>query len=193
MRVKNYIRNTGFGAIVLLILWVFPQVAVSGDEALVRKPGIDKGKESSLILRDVHVEEIPVMVASSDHYVLEWIERELTGESNEGESETVLAVQPELPKSYSLSQNFPNPFNPSTTIKFDIPDIEEGAQYVDLTVYDIRGRRVRTLIDAEYEPGRYTVAWNGKNDRGSSVSSGIYLYTLRVGKQHFTRKMTVLK
>jgi len=98
-----------------------------------------------------------------------------------------------IPKSYFLSQNYPNPFNPSTTIAFDIPETVGTKQPVILTIYDIRGRRVRTLIDSDLQPGSYTIHWDGRNDGEEKVASGIYLYTLRAGEERFTRKMTVLK
>jgi hypothetical protein len=98
-----------------------------------------------------------------------------------------------MPKVSALSQNYPNPFNPSTTISFDIPGTAGNKQSVSLTVYDIRGRRVKMLIDSELDPGSYKIHWDGRNDRGVTVSSGIYLYTLKAGDETFTRKMTILK
>jgi len=98
-----------------------------------------------------------------------------------------------IPLAFHVSQNYPNPFNPSTTIAFDLPGTVDERRFVSLTVYDIRGRRVRTLIDSELEPGSHKIHWDGQNDRGQSVASGIYLYTLRAGEERFTRKMMVLK
>jgi hypothetical protein len=98
-----------------------------------------------------------------------------------------------LPKSFHLAQNYPNPFNPSTTISFDVPMTSGDKPHVLLTTYDIRGRRVRTLVDSELEQGTHKIHWDGLNDHGQSVSSGIYLYTLSVGGETFTRKMMVLK
>jgi M6 family metalloprotease-like protein len=98
-----------------------------------------------------------------------------------------------LPKAFKLGQNYPNPFNPSTTISFNIDRTTRTKQPVSLIVYDIRGRRVRTLVDSKLEPGRHTIHWDGRNDRGQSISSGIYLYTLNTGGEMLTRKMTVLK
>jgi hypothetical protein len=96
-------------------------------------------------------------------------------------------------KAFSLSQNYPNPFNPSTVIAFDIPGTIGSKQPVSLTIYDIRGRLVKPLIGLELQPGTHKIHWNGRNDRGESVASGIYLYTLRAGEERFTRKMTVHK
>jgi hypothetical protein len=98
-----------------------------------------------------------------------------------------------LPKNFSLFQNYPNPFNPSTTITFDLPGTAGTKQAVNLTVYDMRGRLVRTLIDSALDPGNHKIHWNGKSDRGQSVASGIYLYRLKAAGETFTRKMTVLK
>ncbi len=98
-----------------------------------------------------------------------------------------------LPKTTRLFQNYPNPFNPSTTIAFDVPGISGIKQRVEVTVYDIRGKQVTRLIDSDLEPGNHRVVWNGRNDKGQPVSSGIYLYTLRSGGKTSTRKMVALK
>jgi aminopeptidase N len=95
---------------------------------------------------------------------------------------------------FTLEQNFPNPFNPSTTIAFSLPLSDSGERpHVNLTIYDVRGRRVETLVDSDLEPGDHRIVWNGRNERGKPVSSGIYLYTLRTGGEIVTRKMTILK
>jgi len=98
-----------------------------------------------------------------------------------------------LPKAFSLSQNYPNPFNPSTTIAFDMPGVSGEKKHVEVTVYDIRGRRVKMLVDSDLEPGSHRLHWDGQNDRGEQVTSGIYLYTLKAGEEISTRKMTILK
>ncbi len=98
-----------------------------------------------------------------------------------------------LPSAYALSQNYPNPFNPSTTISFDLSGNLGDKQAVNLSVYDIRGRLVRTLIDSEIAAGSHKITWDGMNEQGMQVSSGIYLYTLKTGEQSLTRKMVVLE
>jgi hypothetical protein len=100
---------------------------------------------------------------------------------------------PVIPRSLSLSQNYPNPFNPSTTIAFDLPGTAVIKKRVSLIVYDIRGRRVRTLLDSDLEPGSHKIHWDGRDNRGQLVASGIYLFTLIAGEERFTRKMTILK
>jgi hypothetical protein len=158
---------------------------VAGDEV------VERSAKSSLVLKDVSVKEVPVLIASSEHFILEWTGSVVEGEKDK--NETGLMAQPRLPKALALSQNYPNPFNPSTTIAFDIPGTPGEKQHVEVTVYDIRGRRVSALIKSELEPGSYKLHWDGRDDRGSKVSSGIYLYTLRAGERIFTRKMTVIK
>jgi hypothetical protein len=89
-----------------------------------------------------------------------------------------------IPKVFALSQNYPNPFNPMTTIKYDLP---KDAR-VTLTIYDLLGRRVATLVDEEQRAGYRSVAWNGAN-----VASGVYLYRIQAGEFTQTRRMLLLK
>ncbi len=96
-----------------------------------------------------------------------------------------------LVKSFSLSQNHPNPFNPSTTIDYTVSGDE--AVRILLNIYDLRGGIVRTLVDAVREPGRFTVYWDGKDNNGNDVDSGIYLYRIEAGDYTSTRKMTILR
>jgi hypothetical protein len=98
-------------------------------------------------------------------------------------------VLPEIPNRFNLSQNFPNPFNPTTQIKFDLPK----AATVELSVYDILGREVRRLVNERYNAGSYTVTWDGRNNRGSQVATGMYVYRLRAGSFVSTKKMLMLK
>jgi hypothetical protein len=88
------------------------------------------------------------------------------------------------PKSFTLKANYPNPFNPATTINFNLT---AGAN-VNLSIYDVNGKLVETLVDGYREAGDYTSTWNGSN-----VASGTYLYRLTVDGQSITRKMTLLK
>ena len=92
-------------------------------------------------------------------------------------------------KSLTLSQNYPNPFNPVTTIKFYNPRQE----HMTLTIYDIGGRKIRSLIDADKGTGWHAVQWDGTNDSGNSVGSGIYYYRLTAGKQVLTKKLVMLR
>ena len=96
-----------------------------------------------------------------------------------------------LPRGFSLSQNFPNPFNPSTTINYSVPEGE--VPLVSLKIYDLSGRVVSTLVDGMREAGTYSVIWDGTDSFGRSVSSGVYLYRLKAGSFMQTRKMVLLK
>jgi hypothetical protein len=101
--------------------------------------------------------------------------------------ETGPVTTPALP--LTLHQNHPNPFNPSTTIGYYLPE----KCPVKLEVYDTSGRRIAGLIDKELEKGSYAVEWNGRDGRGNSVASGIYFYRLIAGKQTISKKMLLLK
>ncbi len=90
---------------------------------------------------------------------------------------------------FSLEQNAPNPFNPSTSIKFTIA---EDAR-VTLVVYDVGGRRVKTLVDRDLKASFYRVAWDGRNENGRNVASGIYFYRLQAGSYVQSRKMILLR
>jgi len=80
-----------------------------------------------------------------------------------------------MPRIYTLHQNYPNPFNPFTTVKYDLPERSE----VLLTIYNILGRNVRTLVQGMEEPGYKSVVWDGSDDSGRPVSTGVYLYQIR--------------
>jgi hypothetical protein len=88
-----------------------------------------------------------------------------------------------------LDQNHPNPFNPTTTIHFVLPTRERAT----LTIYDTSGHKVRTLLDQVDDLGAHDVAWDGRDDTGASVGSGVYFYRLTAGKRTETKKMTLLK
>jgi len=103
-----------------------------------------------------------------------------------------------VPLSYALSQNYPNPFNPITTIRYEIPEHEENGKAGEkvltiLSIFDVRGRQVKVLVEEELEPGSYQVTWDGKNAEGVGVSSGIYFYRIYSGSFSFTRKMLLVK
>jgi hypothetical protein len=95
-----------------------------------------------------------------------------------------------IPESYELSQNYPNPFNPTTNIRFALP--EKGD--VKLTIYNMLGQKVRTLVKTKMDAGYYKVAWNGKSDAGMNVASGMYFYKIDVNNKFIkTKKMIMLK
>ena len=93
------------------------------------------------------------------------------------------------PTAFALSPNYPNPFNSSTAIAFDLPHQEA----VELSVYTIAGQQVVTLVRGVRAAGRYRITWDGRNDAGGTLASGVYLYRLRIGAQVETRKMLLLR
>lgn len=95
------------------------------------------------------------------------------------------------PERLTLSQNYPNPFNPATRIEYAVPAGPSAA--VELRIYDVAGRLVRTLVDAPQPPGIYTVTWDGKSDGGSSVATGVYFYRLQWNGKSESKKMVLLR
>ena len=93
------------------------------------------------------------------------------------------------PTQFELQQNYPNPFNPSTTISFGLPENIN----VRLDILDISGRKIRTLIDASKEAGTYQVVWNGQDDYGKSVASGVYVYRIQAGDFVQSKKLLFMK
>ncbi len=93
------------------------------------------------------------------------------------------------PNEYTLYQNHPNPFNPTTTISYDLPE----QSMIKLTVFDILGQEVATLQEAEKPPGNYEVQWNGLNQHGNPVSTGVYFCRLQAGNYSKTIKMVYLR
>jgi flagellar hook assembly protein FlgD len=98
-----------------------------------------------------------------------------------------------LPADYQLSQNYPNPFNPATTIRFSIPARAAAGTRVQLRIFNMLGALVRTLLDEEMFPGHYAVKWDGQNNRGATVSSGIYIYQLLSGESKQTKRMVFVR
>jgi hypothetical protein len=94
-----------------------------------------------------------------------------------------------LPEVFSLHQNYPNPFNPLTTLRYDLPE----DALVNITIYDMMGRQIRTLVNNQQNAGFKSISWNGTNDKGASVSAGLYLYMIKAGKFRQTKKMVLLK
>ena len=93
------------------------------------------------------------------------------------------------PEVFSLANNYPNPFNPATTIKYALPQAAD----VELTVYNVLGQPVRTLVAEHQNAGRYVVEWDATNDSGHSLSSGMYFYRLEAGGDLEVKKMLLLK
>jgi hypothetical protein len=102
---------------------------------------------------------------------------------------TAVSENPAMPRAYVLYPNYPNPFNPATTIRFDLP----AASKVVLRVYDVAGREVATLANERMDAGQHAIVWNGQNKRGRAVASGVYFCRLEAGKFVATRKLVMLR
>jgi hypothetical protein len=94
-----------------------------------------------------------------------------------------------IPISFALHQNFPNPFNPTTTLRYDLP----SEALITLSIYDMLGREITQLVNTTQEAGFKSVRWDGKDSMGRAVSAGVYLYRIEAGEFVQTKKMVLLK
>jgi hypothetical protein len=105
------------------------------------------------------------------------------------------------PANFLLAQNYPNPFNPSTTISFSLTAEDVGlrstssgqAKDVEIIIYNIKGQKVKQLVSDQLSAGQHSVVWNGKDDNGNPVSSGIYFYKMKAGKYTSVKRMILMK
>jgi fibronectin type 3 domain-containing protein len=111
--------------------------------------------------------------------------------ATDGQVETVhtLVVTVQPPRTFELAQNYPNPFNPETTIRYALA----GPSHVTVTVYNMAGQTIRTLVEQHQAIGFYTVRWDGRNSYGEPVASGVYLYRIQAGDFSSVRKMLLIK
>lgn len=98
-------------------------------------------------------------------------------------------VESKLPGTFVVSQNYPNPFNPATSIPYSLP----SASRVTVEVFNVLGQRVATLLDEYQSAGDHTIEWQGTDDAGNALPSGIYFYRVATEEQSLTRKMALLK
>jgi hypothetical protein len=102
---------------------------------------------------------------------------------------TLTVENPQVPARFLVSQNAPNPFNPTTTIRFTLPE----AGQVRVAVYDVRGALTRTLVDQAFLSGSHSVVWDGKDWLGRNAASGVYVYRLTTAQGVVTKRMTLLR
>ena len=95
----------------------------------------------------------------------------------------------EIPNSFALDQNYPNPFNPTTNIQYSL----QKESYVTVNIYDVVGKQIKTLVNRKQDMGDYSLQWNATNNYGEPISAGMYIYTIRAGKFHSSKKMVLLK
>jgi len=94
-----------------------------------------------------------------------------------------------LPENFTLFQNYPNPFNPTTVIKFSLPE----DSWVKVEVFNLLGQKVKTLADKPVKKGMCEFVWDGKNQKGKEVASGIYFYKVKTDKFSDVKKMIMIK
>jgi hypothetical protein len=107
----------------------------------------------------------------------------------DGDVLSISQISSYIPDEFSISQNFPNPFNPVTSITFDVVQMDE----ISLVVYDLTGKEIATLVSGVYTPGSYIVEWNAQNNAGHDIASGMYIYRYISNEEAITRKMLYLK
>ena len=127
---------------------------------------------------------------SSDFFVAEYISNDGITFHQLRVSLNHLDVHEPLPNKVELSKNFPNPFNPSTSLIVSIKKKSEGS----LTIYDLMGKEVRRLFDGTFDQGNTKIVWNGLDNQGSQISGGIYICQMLVNGAHVnSQKMTLIK
>jgi len=140
-------------------------------------------EESLLFIEPIFLESSATIKARA--YKADWLPSEIA----EAQYEIVTSVEETPQLTFLNIRLYPNPFNPATNIEFSLarPDL------INLEIYDIRGQKVKTLINSEYAAGTYQIIWNGRNDQDKEVSSGVYFYRLTGREFESTGKMILLK
>jgi hypothetical protein len=117
----------------------------------------------------------------------------LSGWFGEGGKEVPSSRISSFPREFALMQNYPNPFNPVTEIVYLVPEGFESGVEVELFIYDLRGRLIRRYSEGLRRPGRHSIVWDGRDDRGAVVGSGVYFYRLRASEFEGIRKMILAR
>ena len=156
-----------------------------GGEKILLTEKMIEGAMNSQIRHDYHFEDYTIQEKVVYYYYLADVA--LDGRININGPATAVAAA--IPADYVLEQNFPNPFNPSTSIKYTLQ--ESGI--VKLAVYNIRGQLIKQLVNQSQDAGKYSVDWDGKDASGVVVPSGTYIYSLEVNDYKAVRRMTMTK
>lgn len=199
-----------------LDLFIDSKVPVGGALFVIRHPGIDLGapilssetKEMTLLKKD-EAGELRLLIYSPTAKYIESGQRKLftipitNGEGNiqlykaslsDNSGDLIQAAislekNQEVPERFSLFQNYPNPFNPETNISFSLPEESE----VNLKIYNLRGQLIKVLVNSRLKPGLHVFTWDGKDESGRDLSSGIYFYRLIAGEYSEAKKMVRIK
>jgi hypothetical protein len=135
---------------------------------------------------DSQYRDVDLIAGETYYYTITNVDKKLRESSPSLELKITL---PAIPTSFALSQNYPNPFNFGTVIEYSIP----RSSQVTITIYNILGQRVKTVLDQKETAGDKRVQWNGKNEKGEEVSSGIYFYRIETEEFAQSKKMLLLK
>lgn len=163
------LNNNQFLPQVIPLKGFFPNYAFANDDH--SKIYILNGRSDNVSVIDVNSKSVEKVIDLHDYNI------------------TSVQDRGEIPREFLLSQNYPNPFNPSTTIEYTLPNDSD----VNILIYDLMGKEVRTITNKYKQAGQHNVIWNGKNNTEQAVSGGIYFYKLQAGDFTQTRKMVLLK
>ncbi|MGH1363315.1 MAG: FlgD immunoglobulin-like domain containing protein [Calditrichia bacterium] len=142
-------------------------------------------KSSAIVIQGtMHLRDKPSGINFYEVYNLRNLKYDSAGNENAAE-----IISNQLPKTFALRQNFPNPFNPTTTIRFDLPKNST----VSLKIYDVQGRLVRKLVNQKMKAGFHETQWDGLNSHGNRVATGVYFYRIRADKFIRTKKMVLVR
>ena len=195
-KVGSPINSIGISTSNAVLSWHTPVSAPQGQTYTVEYSQ-DKSFSNAKVINNVNSEYVKVSGLNTGDYY--W---RVKGVNSKGESfysgtgtfkvTSVTGVDNAenlIPKTFEVSQNYPNPFNPSTVIRYAIPK----AAHVTVRIYNSLGQQIRTLVNSEKDAGTYNVQWNGMDNNGNKVSSGIYIYRVTAGPNIKSMKMILLK
>ena len=175
-RTETETENLGFN--------IYRNLTEKGDYAQINSE-IIRGAGTSDRAQDYSYEDITVLPGNSYYYKL----ADVDYNGNINFHGPVMVTIEALPTEYQLEQNYPNPFNPETAINFDLK--ESGK--VSLKIYNLQGQLVRTLVDENKPAGKFSVKWNGTDENGTTVASGIYMYILNVNNYKQSQKLIFMR
>jgi hypothetical protein len=169
----------------VMCTWAAPAATRNLSEYKIYRDGTELGTTSALFYADLNVPTgdytYHVTAIYSDTYE--------SAASNQVTVQHTDAPTPLVPTVTALSGNYPNPFNPSTDVKFSLKEAAD----VQIDIFNIKGEKVKTLVNDHMEAAYHSVTWNGNDDQGRTVGSGIYFYKMRAGKYTSTKKMILMK
>ena len=160
--------------------------------------GTDWQDSSTYVFSDITIDtSISILVDNNNQYYWIVVARDadgfIVGSNNDTPNMVTVGTlsvdNNTMPTVFALHQNYPNPFNPTTKISYDLPNNE----FVSIYIYNVMGRKIKSLINANQEAGYRSLTWNATDDLGQSVSAGMYIYTIQAGEYRQTRKMVLLK